>query len=86
MIVGGIIIVLVLFFVFVINRVGNQEPKFNEVCLCNGKTYNAKGRKSSFVVSGENGLDFLVNDGIVVAVRDCNTGSSFVYYKGDEAK
>lgn len=58
-----------------------SNPKVNKEYLCDNQKFIVHGRKNKFTISSDTGNEFLVKNGIIVACKNPNYSTKFIYYK-----
>lgn len=58
-----------------------SNPKIDGEYLCDNQKFIVHGRKNKFTISSHTGNEFLVKNGIIVACKNLNYSTRFIYYK-----
>ena len=76
----GCFFVLVLLF-FIYRYIHNLPPVVTQEYQCEGGHFKVKGRMNNFTIKKDDHIEFLVQEGEIVALRDTTKSKEFIYYK-----
>ncbi len=81
-VVSGIVFIVILVMSFFAYRYySSLPPVVTQEYKCQSGDFKVKGRMNSFVIKKDDSLEFLVEEGEIVALRDINKSKEFTYYK-----
>lgn len=77
---GAAFLALVLLY-FIYRYIHNLPPVVTQEYQCEDGNFKVKGRMNNFIIKKDDNLEFLVQEGEIVALRDITKGKEFIYYK-----
>ena len=78
---GGAVFLALVLLSFIYRYIHNLPPVVTQEYQCEHGSFKVKGRMNNFIIKKDDHIEFLVQNGEIVALRDTTKSKEFIYYK-----